>query len=185
MNETIKALTEKIKNPKILVIVGIAGMLLICLSSFAGKKTDTKAEPDLVGDSITAEEYCNQLEKNITMLVESITGGEAKVVITLESGIKYTYADINETVSEDKNESGRVTTGSELKQSYITVKTADGGEEALLVTTEMPEVRGVAIVCEGGDNEQINEKITNAVTAALNITSKRVYIAGGISNEKR
>ena len=47
------------------------------------------------------------------------------------------------------------------------------------MTAEMPEVRGVAIVCEGGDDEQINEKIKNAVTAALNITSKRVYIAGG------
>ena len=43
----------------------------------------------------------------------------------------------------------------------------------------MPEVRGVAIVCEGGDNEIIAEKIQNTVTAALNITSKRVSIAGG------
>ena len=62
---------------------------------------------------------------------------------------------------------------------------ADGGEQALLVTTEMPEVRGVAIVCEGGDSEAINEKIENAVTAALDITSKRVYIAGGSYDEKR
>ena len=46
-------------------------------------------------------------------------------------------------------------------------------------------MRGVAVVCEGGDDEIINEKITNAVTAALNITSKRVYIAGGSFNEKR
>ena len=49
----------------------------------------------------------------------------------------------------------------------------------------MPEVRGVAVVCRGGDDELINEKIKNAVTAALNITSKRVYIAGGTDNEKR
>lgn len=101
------------------------------------------------------------------------------MVITLESGIKYSYADIREGVSADKTESDSKSTSSELKQSYITVKSADGGEQALLVTTEMPEVRGVAIVCEGGDDEQINEKIQNAVTAALNITSKRVYIAGG------
>ena len=101
------------------------------------------------------------------------------MVITLESGIKYSYADISEGISENKTASNSESTSSELKQSYITVKTADGGEQALLVTTEMPEVRGVAIVCEGGDDEIINEKIQNAVTAALNITSKRVYIAGG------
>ena len=32
--------------------------------------------------------------------------------------------------------------------------------------------------------EYINEKIKNAVTAALDITSQRVYVSGGISNEK-
>ena len=107
------------------------------------------------------------------------------MVVTLESGIKYSYADTNEGSSADKTESNSKSTSSENKQSYITVKTADGGEQALLVTAEMPEVRGVAVVCRGGDDELINEKIKNAVTAALNITSKRVYIAGGTDNEKR
>ena len=97
-------------------------------------------------------------------------------------GIIYSYADTNEGTSANKTGSGQESTSSESKQSYITVKTADGGEQALLITTEMPQVRGVAVVCEGGDDEIINEKIT---TAALNITSKRVYIAGGSFNEKR
>ena len=73
------------------------------------------------------------------------------MVITLESGIKYSYADIKEGVSENKTASNSESISSEVKQTYITVKTANGGEEALLVTTEMPEVRGVAIVCEGGE----------------------------------
>ena len=36
-----------------------------------------------------------------------------------------------------------------------------------------------------GNDEQIAEKIEKAVTAALNITTKRVYISGGTDNEKR
>lgn len=48
----------------------------------------------------------------------------------------------------------------------------------MLVTTQMPKVRGVAIVCDGGDNERIAEKIQNAVMSALNISSKKVYICG-------
>lgn len=179
MNDVINRLTEKIKNPKLLVVLGLIGIALICLSSFigGGEKAENKAPS---GENITAEEYRVQLEESIEEIVKSITGnGNVKVVITLESGIKYSYADIKEGVSADKTESNSKSTSSESKQTYITVKTADGGEQALLVTTEMPEVRGVAIVCEGGDDEQINEKIQNAVTAALNITSKRVYIAGG------
>lgn len=179
MNDVINRLTEKIKNPKLLVVLGLIGIALICLSSsIGGGEKEENRVPS--ADSITAEEYRIQLEESIEEIVKSITGsGNVKVVITLESGIKYSYADIKEGVSADKTESNSKSTSSESKQTYITVKTADGGEQALLVTTEMPEVRGVAIVCEGGDNEQINEKIQNAVTAALNITSKRVYIAGG------
>lgn len=181
MNQILKSVTEKIKSPKILVIAGLAGMLLICISSFAGTgKSEKKTVPE--GDAVTAAEYRDSLEQSVAKVVEGITGSRnATVVITLESGIRYSYADISEGATANKTESNAESTSSEQKQSYITVKSADGGEQALLVTTEMPEVRGVAIVCEGGDNEQIREKIQNAVTAALNITSKRVYIAGGSS----
>ena len=185
MNDTLKTLLRKIKSPKLLVIVGISGMLLICLSSFIGGESK-KQNNSLSGENITAEEYRAQLEESVAGIVKSITGSKkVNVVITLESGIRYSYADINEGTSANKTESNSESSSSESKQTYITVKSADGGEQALLVTTEMPEVRGVAIVCEGGDNEQINEKIKNAVTAALNITSKRVYIAGGSFDEKR
>ncbi len=185
MNEVIKKITEKIKTPKLLVILGVAGMLLILISSFfsGGKKQKEEVK---INETISAEDYRIELEESVCEIVKSITGSSnVKVIITLESGIKYAYADINEKVSNDKTEGEAISIGSETKQTYITVKTADGGEEALLVTTEMPEVRGVAIVCEGGDDGIISEKIENAVTAALNITSKRVYVAGGKSYEKR
>ena len=185
MNDVIIKLTEKIKSPKVLVAAGLAGILLIFLSSFLGGEDNGKKQTPSA-ESITAEEYRGELEQSVAEIVKSITGSDnVKVVITLESGIKYSYADIREGVSANKTESNFESTSSESKQTYITVKTADGGEQALLVTTEMPEVRGVAIVCEGGDDGETNEKIQNAVTAALNITSKRVYVAGGKSYEKR
>ena len=180
MTEVINKLTEKIKNPRIPVLIGIIGIILICLSSFMGGGENHQEEKVTSAESLTAEEYRIQLEESIAEMVKSITGNDnAKVVITLESGIKYSYADIKEGTSANKTESNVTSSSNELKETYITVKTADGGEQALLVTTEMPEIRGVAIVCEGGDNELINEKIKNAVTAALNITSKRIYITGG------
>lgn len=185
MNDIIKNSLEKIKNPKIILFLGIAGMVLILLSSFTTEKKNTDASLS-TETGITAEEYKTDLEESITEIVESITGSSnIKVVITLESGIKYSYADINEGVSANKTEDNYESVSKETKQSYITVKSSDGSERALLVTTEMPEVRGVAIVCKGGDDAVINEKIEKAVTAALNITSKRVYIAGGTDNEKR
>ncbi len=175
MNEAIAKYFKILKKPKIIVILGITGIMLILLSSLfsSGEKKDE------VKTEITAEEYKLNLENDIKKTVADITGSKnASVVITLESGIRYAYADIKEETLSEKKDKENETSDSDLKQGYITVKTADGGEEALLVTTEMPKVRGVAIVCDGGDNEHIVEKIQNAVTAALDITSKRVYICG-------
>ncbi len=178
MNNILGKYITHFKNPKILIIVGAVGILLIYLSSFFGS-TDTKEKAEANQSTLSAEQYRKQLEEDICDMVSQITGSKkVTAVITLESGIKYSYADIKEETEAGKTEQDEESFDKELKAGYITVKTADGGEQALLITENMPEIRGVAIVCEGGDNEIINEKIKSTVTAAFNITSKRVYICG-------
>ncbi len=177
MNEKIKKL---IQNPRLLIVIGLGGILLIFVSSFFGEKDNSAEKSNQSSVTYTAEQYCEKLQKDIKNIVIGITGDKnPTVVITLESGIKYSYASADET--DVSSSVGSVTDQSSesKKQSYITIKTADGGEQALVVTEIMPEVRGVAIICDGGGNETTAEKIKNAVTAALNITSKRVYISGG------
>ncbi len=167
----------KLKSPKTLMILGITGILLIFLSTFFGGEKQDETEKNI--REMSVEEYRIGLQDDIKEMVTSITGSrKVTVVVTLESGIRYSYADTREETVSGKTESDSESKGSELKESYITVKSPEGGEEALLLTTEMPEIRGVAVVCDGGDNEILSEKIKNTVTAALNITSKRVYICG-------
>ena len=166
-----------IKKPKTLVIFGFLGIFLIFLSSLGGDEKENAVE--IVPGQINVEEYRENLESDIADMVSDITGSnKVNVIVTLDSGIRYSYADIKEESSSDKTEKESQITDSEIKEGYITIKSASGGEEALLLKTEMPEIRGVAVVCEGGDNEYINEKILNTITSALNITSKRVYICG-------
>lgn len=168
---------DLIKKPRMLIIFGLLGIFLIFLSSLGGeKKEETK---EIIMGQINIEEYRKNLEEDIADMVTDITGNrKVNVIVTLDSGIRYSYADIREESSSDKTEKEAQITDSEIKEGYVTVKSASGGEEALLLKTEMPEIRGVAVVCEGGDNEFINDKILNTITSALNITSKRVYICG-------
>ena len=176
MNDKLKQI---IQNPKALVIVGVCGIVLIFISSLfsngdSEKTTDTKT------DTYNVEEYCKLLEDDVKSIVTGITGDKhPTVVVTLESGVRYSYVSADETDTSSSTGSTSDQLSESKKQSYITVKTADGGEQALIVTEIMPEVRGVAIICSGGNAEATAEKIKNAVTAALNITSKRVYISGG------
>lgn len=177
MNEKIKKI---IGTPKLLIVLGISGILLIFISSVFSGETKTDSKISASNTTYTAEQYSKMLENDIKNIVTSITGDKnPTVVITLESGIRYSYASADETDTSSSTGSVSDQSSESKKQSYITVKTADGGEQALVVTEIMPEVRGVAIICTGGNSDTIAEKIKNAVTAALNITSKRVYISGG------
>ena len=177
MNEIVSKYLKPFKKPKTVLIIGLVGIGLLVLSSLFSSG-ESKKENMKTGE-MTAEEYKTILEEDIKETVTDITGSKnVSVVITLESGIKYSYADIREETLTEKKENEKESTDNETKSGYITVKTAEGGEQALLVTTQMPKVRGVAIVCDGGDNERIAEKIQNAVMSALNISSKKVYICG-------
>lgn len=178
MNDKIKKIAQ---NPRILIAIGVCGIVLIFLSSIFSSGNKKSSATNTQSDQYIIEEYCQKLEKDIKNIVIGITGDrKPTVVVTLESDIRYSYASADETdVSSSSGQSNDQSSES-VKQSYITVKTADGGEEALIITKIMPEVRGVAIICEGGNSEMVAEKIKNAVTAALNITSKRVYISGGV-----
>ena len=178
MNEKIKRITQ---NPKILIAVGLCGIMLIFVSSLFSNENKTDKKSTNENEPYTAQEYCETLEKDIKNIVTSITGDRhPTVVVTLESGIRYNYVSASETDTSSSTGNTADQSSESKKQSYITVKTADGGEQALIVTEIMPEIRGVAIVCSGGNSQAVVEKIKNAVTAALNITAKRVYISGGM-----
>lgn len=169
---------KKITGGKKLAIIGIIGIALIGLSSFF--PSGTKEKTEAVGtQSITAEEYRAELQEQIKEIVEGLTGDKnSRVIITLETGIRREYAGETEDSSSEKSDENGSDVSSDKKKKAITVKTSDGSEEALIVTEYMPQIRGVAIVCNTGGSAQLKEAITGAVTAALGITSKRVYIGG-------
>ncbi len=176
-------LKDTFKNPKNLMILGIAGILFIFLSSLLPSSEGEEGVKE--AQSISSEQYRVLIEQSIGEIVTGISGDKRPtVVVTLESGVFNSYADASETDSSNSNADSAQHSSESKKQSFVTITDASGGERALLVTEYMPQIRGVAIVCSGGDREEIGEKIKNAVTAALNITSKRVYIAGGNDDEK-
>lgn len=174
-----KAITsffKKVTGGKKLAVIGIAGILLIGLSSFLPQK---KQADEILYPSVDAGEYKNQLEEQIKEIVVGLTGDKkAKVIITLETGVRREYAGETQDSTSEKSDSVGSNTSTDKKKKAITVRTSDGSEEALVITEYMPQIRGVAIVCSSGDNEQIKTAINGAVTAALGITSKRVYVGG-------
>ncbi len=149
---------------KVVFFLGIAGVVLIYLSSLMPKSE----KPKRVAVSETSEAYCAELEGKIAALVKSITGSKrVSVAITLDAGKQYVYAD----EAKNSQNSG----GGTSEQNYIIIRSENGDESGLLVTEYQPTVRGVAIVCSRL-SAVWREDILAAVCAALDISERKIYV---------
>lgn len=169
---------DKYKN--IIIISGVVGILLIFMSNFP--RQENAQEIISTNSENTSEQYIDRLEKNLETIVSSIKGaGNAKVLVTLESTTETVYATEekkNKEASEDKSngETTRRKESDDCERKYITVKDSNGTEKALAVTEIQPKIKGVIVVCAGGDDTLVQQRVTNAITTALNITSKHVCV---------
>ena len=66
---------------------------------------------------------------------------------------------------------------SNTENEYIILQSNGSRDEGLVIKVIQPKIRGVAIVCEGGDSAYVQQRITQAVTAVLDIGASRVSIA--------
>lgn len=169
MMKKIAELIKLKKSGKLLFIAGLIGIVLIYASTLIPEKDTLKGKT--LQTDFSQEEYRCRLEEDVKEIVKAIClDSAATVTVTLEGGITFQYADEKKQNSaEDESK-----TNSSSEQKLIIVKGADGAETPLLITTRMPKVRGVSIICNASDEKK--EEIKKAVTAALDISSRKVYI---------
>lgn len=176
MNEQIKKLTEKFKNGKTVMIIGIVGIILIFLSSILPASADETASCEQ--NFIDENKYLENLQEDITALVKKIAGCNAKVVITLDSGVTYNYAaEIKNSLSDKNGETGEETEQSREEKKMLAADSS-GAENPIMVNSFLPQIRGVAVVYYRTDDERLNEKISAALKAALSVASNQIFIYG-------
>ncbi|HHY53268.1 MAG TPA: hypothetical protein GX499_08515 [Clostridiales bacterium] len=168
---------------KIIVLLGLIGMLMILISQFLSRGAAAPQKPpNEATASFTSEEYIASLESKLQKLVSGIDGvGRAEVMITLESGVEYVYAQEQKRNTDTTREPGEddailVNQKENVEQTYILVETEYGKREALVLTQKQPKIQGVVVVCEGADDIRVQEKVTSVVTTALGIPSNRVCV---------
>ena len=155
-------------------------LALIFISGFFKTGSTKKTKSNLQNSS--TKEYVFQLESSLKEMVSSIKGaGNTKVLVTLENTEETVYATEekkNKEATEDKTDGqlSKKRESDDCEKKYITIKDADGTERALSVTQIQPTVKGVVVVCDGGDIPEVQQRVTEAIKTALNITSKRVYV---------
>ncbi|MFV0498114.1 MAG: hypothetical protein ACK5L0_08125 [Candidatus Fimivivens sp.] len=170
------------KQAKWLTMLGAAGMLLIMLTSLwpgdSGRSDDMSK--DVAGSLDT---HAQQTEQRLVEILKQIKGvGAVHVMVTLENGVEYRYA-ADEKQSDDSvftyangsDVPSKVQEKEDRQQSYILVDST-GGKKPLVLTELSPRVKGVVVVCSGAGNPVIRQRVTDALTTALGITSLQVCV---------
>lgn len=164
------------KKTFICFIAGLLGILLI-FASEAFSKTSKKSE-------ISNKEYVsysNEMEEKLADIISKVEGaGKTKVFLTIEESEEYVYA---QDISSDRKDNTQVNDD----KKYVIVD-GNGGKDGLLIKTVNPKIRGVAIVCEGGDDPVVQQRIYSCVSASLGISTARISISKmssmEVNNEK-
>ena len=168
MSKTVQKILEKIKRDKriaIIVCIGLVGIILLTLSELMPQKSDAKQNEKSENVTDIRDSYEENIEKRLTSIVSSIDGaGRTEVMVTLASGDENVYA-VKEKSSDGSKE-----------REYIVID-SDKNESGLLLKVIEPEIRGVAIVCEGADSAKIRQEIISSVSAVLGISTNRISIA--------
>lgn len=151
-------LIQKENRARLAVLLGAVAMLLILLSEVFSPSEKTVSANDTIKDESA---YRQQLEQQLEELIAQVQdAGETTVMITLESGEETIYA--LDTLSGQMQE----------QQTHVLL---DDGT-ALAQTVCAPKVCGVAVVCEGGGDVRVAARITELVSALLDVPSNRICV---------
>lgn len=174
----------KLKLPKskgtFLVVLGIIGMLLILLSSFdIGGKTFT--QNSAVETAAPVKDYSVVLEEKIEGLISDMLGGtEVTAMVTLESSVEYVYADEVKTDADvTRDQTALKTQQSDSNhKTYVVIKDSEGNEHPVVITEKMPEIKGVVVVCVGGEKTNVASAVRLAVRSALDLAEDKICVMG-------
>ena len=162
---------------KLIVAVGLAGMVLIFVSSWLKPQEDSGSVDSTVSESDgweNLEEYRANLTCELGNMIASIEGaGRTKLMLTIDGTVRSLYACDSDVQTNER--SGGEQQNNE-KKSYLVVRRKDGSEQAVTIGQLMPNVRGVLVVCEGGNDEAVASSIKEAVAAAVHLSPTHICV---------
>jgi len=133
---------------RVLAAAAVLGLLLLVWGrARASAPASSGGAPE-----VSLRFYTELLEERVAALCREVGGvREAHVLLTLEGGVEYVYAEA-----------------------------ARSAETPLLLQQISPQIRGVAVVCTHGGDSAVQRTITELLSAALGVPASRIRVAGNV-----
>ncbi len=167
MNKYIEKLVGRLKADKkllFIIVLGISGMLLLLLSGGTGSENEEKNE----GENRSVEEISEEIEKNLTELIKTVSGvGKVRVMVTIDCLEEKTVAINTEREMSDNK--------TDYKDEYVIIEKSQETDGLVLKITA-PKIRGVGITCQGAASVTVKQEIIKLVSAALGIPVNKIWV---------
>lgn len=178
-----KKILSKIASKDKLLIFLLAGVLLIIInipvksSTAKAKNSDTTVKETQADSSY----YISALEKELSQALAECEGvGRAKVVITAANNGKsvlYVQKSESENITDETDSTGGSRRTSQKTSDESVVYTDSGSTKSPFITEKLvPEIQGVLILAEGGDDARTVSEITKAASALLGISVNKIKV---------
>ncbi len=155
------------RDKKLLLLIGgaILGVALLLFGGLgSADRKESKAEEQAAGE-LDPEEYADKVEERVRVLCSQVKGaGTVRAVVTLKGGYRAVYATDSQS------------TGTGFKNSTVLIGSGSS-EGAVLICYENPEIAGIGIVCTGGDDPAVRDRITSLVAAAFDVGTNKIFVA--------
>ena len=165
--DELKSLITKIKTDKkvlLLVIVSVIAMLLIFLSDSGSSNKE----------NIKSDEYTfiseQELAEEVEGFIEGIKGaGKSRVILTFDTYEEAVYAVDKETESSAD--------GSYDSRDEYVILDEGSNEGGLRLKFISPKIRGIAVLCQGGNDPIVRQQVVSVVSALFDIGTNKISVA--------
>ncbi len=184
--QILKMWKEKGNGKNQLLLIFLVGLLLLVIAfpssqKSSGTEMSVQKESSSKSTQTSLENYEEYLEKRLATALESVEGvGRTEIVITLKSsGQKIVEKDQTSSRQTDSNTEGESTNTSETRSSdgtSIYERQSDGTQIPYVSKELTPEIAGVLVVADGGDNAVVVQNITEAIRALFGVEAHKIKI---------
>lgn len=182
--KSLKTLPTKSKM-LLLLLVGLLLLVIAFPDGSSKQKSGQTQTEDGNSDSgdfgADAETYARQMEKKLEETLERVEGvGKVTVMITLKSdGEKMVEKDIrssSQSVTEEDSTGGKRETKEQSSDRTSVYDQTESGQSPYVREELMPEVEGILIAAQGGDDPVTAREITEAAQALFGVEAHKIKI---------
>ncbi|HOA80014.1 MAG TPA: hypothetical protein PKK61_02980 [Defluviitaleaceae bacterium] len=172
----------------IMFFIGI-GVLLIILGDTVfnnvPKKIIDKKDNLVINEGNLKEQNKNfedAMEERLEAIFSKMEGvGKVEVMLTISYGKEIFLAEdvdsnYSKTNEEDTQGGQREITSEDIQSKTVMQNTGSGSTEPVILKEKYPEVKGVLILAEGGEDPRVKQQLTAAAETLLGVPAHKVQV---------